>query len=91
LVIGQPAPTSEALGLGELLAVHEIPDTADNVQALVRLQITGPAIYLLRPDGHVGLAGTQLDPSAVGRYLADSGIFVPATARAAEMRDEAMA
>jgi len=29
---------------------------------------------LLRPDGHVGLAGTRLEPDAVTRYLSASYI-----------------
>lgn len=91
LVIGQSAPGSQALGLGELLAIQEIPDTADNVRALARLQVKGPAFYLLRPDGHVGLAGAKLDLSAVGRYLTDSGIVMPATAETLGMGEEAMA
>ena len=38
---------------------------------LARAQISGPAFYLLRPDGHVGLAGTRLEVEAVNRYLAE--------------------
>jgi hypothetical protein len=69
LVIGQPAPTAEAIGLGELLSVHAIPDDPASITELARVGISGPAFYLLRPDGHVGLAGTRCDASAVRRYL----------------------
>ncbi|HYU70956.1 MAG TPA: FAD-dependent monooxygenase, partial [Burkholderiales bacterium] len=71
IVTGQPAPSGEALGLGELLRIHVIPDEAHNAQELARAQISGPAFYLLRPDGHVGLAGTRLDAEAVNAYLAE--------------------
>ena len=74
IVTGQPAPSGEALGLGDLLRVHAIPDDAHNAQELARVRIPAPAFYLLRPDGHVGLAGTRLEPDAVTRYLSDGGI-----------------
>jgi hypothetical protein len=28
-----------------------------------------PSFYLLRPDGHVGLCGRQLDPAGLARYV----------------------
>jgi hypothetical protein len=71
LVIGQPAPAAGTLGLGDLIRVHAIPDDPANANGLARVHITGPAFYLLRPDGHVGLAGRQLEPAAVRRYLAE--------------------
>jgi 2-polyprenyl-6-methoxyphenol hydroxylase-like FAD-dependent oxidoreductase len=72
LVIGQPAPP--ALGLDDLVRVHAIPDDAANAIELARVHITGPAFYLLRPDGHVGLAGSRLDAELVTRYLAQRHI-----------------
>jgi hypothetical protein len=45
-----------------------------NEQELARAHISGPVFYLLRPDGHVGLAGTRLDATAVTGYLSDRGI-----------------
>ncbi|TMH46293.1 MAG: hypothetical protein E6H59_05130 [Betaproteobacteria bacterium] len=76
IVIGQPAPPGEALELGELLRIHAIPDDPHNAQELARVRIPGPAFYLLRPDGHVGLAGTRLEPDAVTRYLSESCIRI---------------
>jgi 2-polyprenyl-6-methoxyphenol hydroxylase-like FAD-dependent oxidoreductase len=70
LVIGQPAPRDPAPGLGDLLQAREIPDTKHNERELARAGIAGPAYYLLRPDGHVGLAGTRLDVDTIRRYLA---------------------
>jgi 2-polyprenyl-6-methoxyphenol hydroxylase-like FAD-dependent oxidoreductase len=70
LVMGQPAPAAVP-GLGDLLSVHAIPDDAANSVELGRVGITGPAFYLLRPDGHAGLAGARLDINAVKRYFAE--------------------
>jgi hypothetical protein len=76
IVIEQPAPPGEALGLGDLLRVHVIPDEANNAQELARVRISGQAFYLLRPDGHVGLAGVRPEPGAVTRYLSESCIRI---------------
>jgi hypothetical protein len=89
LVMGQPAP---AAGLGDLLGVHAIPDDAANSAEMARVGITGPAFYLLRPDGYVGLAGTRFDADAVERYLAEHHIRVDGgNAGAAAMRLRAAA
>jgi 2-polyprenyl-6-methoxyphenol hydroxylase-like FAD-dependent oxidoreductase len=69
LVIGQAPPSREQLGYGELLAIHLIPFDQDNAAALSRVSIRGPAYYLLRPDGHVGLAGTRFDPGELKRWF----------------------
>jgi FAD binding domain len=74
LVAGQAAPPAETLGLGDLLRVHALPDNPASTAELARAGISGPAFYLLRPDGHVGLAGSQLDPGTVKRYLSDRHI-----------------
>ena len=71
LVFGQPAPVAEALGVGDLIRVHAIPEDPINANELTRIHLTGPTFYLLRPDGHVGLAGRRLDAAAVTRYLAE--------------------
>jgi len=71
LVIGQPAPTAQVLGLGDLVRVHAVPDDPANAAELARVHISAPAFYLLRPDGHVGLAGTRFDAEAVRRYMAE--------------------
>jgi 2-polyprenyl-6-methoxyphenol hydroxylase-like FAD-dependent oxidoreductase len=79
IVVGQPAP--KALPeLGDLLRVLGVPDDPGNDRALARADIPRPSFYLLRPDGHVGLAGARYDAGAVGRYVAARiGLRSPAT------------
>lgn len=74
LVIGQPAPAEGLLTAGDLLRIHVVTDDAVNAAELARVNITRPAFYLLRPDGHVALAGGQLDTPAVDHYLKNLGI-----------------
>jgi len=71
VAIGQPAPTAEALGLGDLLRVYAIPTDPGNDAELARVHVPRPSFYLLRPDGHVGLCGVHLDAGAVGKYVAE--------------------
>jgi 2-polyprenyl-6-methoxyphenol hydroxylase-like FAD-dependent oxidoreductase len=75
LIIGQTAPSHASLRIGDLLHVYEISDDAANAQELSRAYITGPAFYLLRPDGHVGLAGTRVDAAAIVRYMDDNHLL----------------
>ena len=67
ILIGQAATGLPALG--ELMRTHVIPDDPANERELARVHIPRQAFYLLRPDGHVGLAGPRLDGAAVTRYL----------------------
>src|SRR6267154_634474 len=69
IVAGQPAPSNAAIGPGDLLRTHVIPGDPANDRELARAQIAGPAFYLLRPYGHVGLAATRFDAEAVNAYL----------------------
>jgi 2-polyprenyl-6-methoxyphenol hydroxylase-like FAD-dependent oxidoreductase len=71
LAIGQPAPMVEGLGLGDLLQVHVVPFEGENAAALAALSIAAPAFYVLRPDGHVGLAGTRVDEAELRRWFSD--------------------
>jgi 2-polyprenyl-6-methoxyphenol hydroxylase-like FAD-dependent oxidoreductase len=74
LVIGQPAPQPAASGFGDLVLTHALPDDPDNRKELAGAGIDGPAYYLVRPDGYIGLAGTRLDAAAVVRHLAERHI-----------------
>jgi 2-polyprenyl-6-methoxyphenol hydroxylase-like FAD-dependent oxidoreductase len=76
LVMGQRMSSNTNIGLGDLLNIQVIPQDAHNAAELASAGISGPAFYLLRPDGHIGLAGTTLEMSAIRRYLAERHIRV---------------
>jgi hypothetical protein len=69
IVIGQPAPPDGMPGLGDLLRIHTVPGDPANDREFARVHIPQPSFYLLRPDGHVGLAGLHLDLAAAIRYV----------------------
>ena len=69
IVIGQPSPIDAGAGLGDLLRTHVLPADPVNDAELARVHIPQPSFYLVRPDGHIGLCGTRLEPGAVARYL----------------------
>jgi hypothetical protein len=69
IVIGQQLPSGLSDHGGVVLA-HRIPDDPVNAQVFARAQIPTPSFFLLRPDGHISLAGTHLNHGAVTRYLA---------------------
>src|SRR5438034_959275 len=71
IVIGQPSPPEQALGLGDVLRIHMIPVDPVNDAELVRAQIPQPSFYLVRPDGHVGLCGARLEAGAVAGYASE--------------------
>jgi 2-polyprenyl-6-methoxyphenol hydroxylase-like FAD-dependent oxidoreductase len=75
LVIGQQAP-KQAVDFGELVRTHVIPDTAANRSEFARMGITGPAFYLIRPDGHVGLAGARVEAATVSGYLSKHHVHI---------------
>ena len=55
--------------LGELLRLHDVAEDPANDAELARFGIPRPSFHLLRPDGHVGLAGARLRPEAAARYV----------------------
>jgi 2-polyprenyl-6-methoxyphenol hydroxylase-like FAD-dependent oxidoreductase len=71
IVIGQPPAPGGVPGLGDLLRIHAVPSDPSNDRELARAQIPRPSFYLLRPDGHVGLAGIHLEAAAATRYLSE--------------------
>jgi hypothetical protein len=71
LVIGQPAPPGGVAGLGDLLRTLVVSGNPSNDRELDRARIPRPAFYLLRPDGHIGLAGGRLEAATVARYVSE--------------------
>ena len=72
LLFGQPTPAAAdlaGLAVANLLAMHAVPDDPVNEAALDRARIRRPSFWLLRPDGHVGLAGGHFDQTALERYM----------------------
>ena len=59
----------ELPGLSALVQVHVVAADPANDEELARAQIPQPSFYLLRPDGHIGFAGTRVDAAAVNDYL----------------------
>jgi 2-polyprenyl-6-methoxyphenol hydroxylase-like FAD-dependent oxidoreductase len=74
LVIGQPGPAAGQSAFAELVDVHVASGNGRNAHALARFGIPGKAFYLLRPDGHVALAGQALDIAAIDDWFVDAQI-----------------
>jgi hypothetical protein len=74
IVIGQLPPQAGILDRGDALAVLTVPDDAANDDVLLRAGIAKPSYFLLRPDGHIGLAGGRVAVADVERYFALRGI-----------------
>ena len=71
VVIGQTSASVHVAALGDALRIHAVPTDLANDVELRRARIPQPSFYLLRPDGHVGLAGIRLDGAAIERYLVE--------------------
>ncbi len=71
ILIGQAAPAADRSGLGALVLAHHVADDAANDRELARARIAKPSFYLLRPDGHVGLAGARIESAALVRYMTE--------------------
>lgn len=70
IVIGLQVP-EDISQFDSLVNTFQIPDNTHNIQELARVGVSGTAFYLLRPDGHIGLAGSCLETVAVKGYLFD--------------------
>lgn len=68
--------------------VHRIAARPENRAALERLGVTRAAVYVIRPDGHVGFRSAGPGLEAVERYLAEltAGAARPAGTRTAPSR-----
>jgi hypothetical protein len=71
ILIGRPPSAGEVPGLGDLVRVHVVPSDPANDRELARARIPQPSFYLLRPDGHIGLAGIRMDAAAATRYVSE--------------------
>ena len=71
IAIGQAVPSDGLPGLSGLLRTFVVPSDPANDRELARVRIPRLAFYLLRPDGHVGLAGARLDAATVARYVSE--------------------
>ena len=69
------------MGFGDLVDVHTVPRTPGNEAALRAASIDGPAYYLVRPDGHVALAGSHFNEADVRLWFADHHVRLGAAAR----------
>ena len=71
IVIGQPSLPDGPPRHGDLVLTHFVPHDPANDQELTRTHIPKPSFFLLRPDGHIGLAGARLEADALTRYLTE--------------------
>ncbi len=71
IAIGQTATRAELSRLGDIVKLHQLPSDTLNESEFTRWKIPTPSFYLLRPDGHIGLAGTRLEDGVVTSYLLD--------------------
>ncbi|WP_151638818.1 FAD-dependent monooxygenase [Noviherbaspirillum aerium] len=87
LLFGQkPDAGGLQAGADGIIRIHEIPRDTFNDQVLAHAGIPLPSFYLVRPDGHVAMAGAGLDSHALHHYLTDALKLHPhaATASAAD-------
>ena len=56
---------------GGLVETHAVPSDAANDAELARVSIPLASTYLVRPDGYIALAGTDVDRAALERYFAE--------------------
>jgi len=64
-----------------LVVTHMIPDDPVDDRQLVLARVPKPTFYLLRPDGHVGLAGLRPDDDVLTRYLEERLALRPERSR----------
>lgn len=67
ILFGQEAVDLTGVPGGDLIVTHTVPDKVSDDVA--RYHITMPSYYLLRPDGHIGLCGKQLDVATLKSYM----------------------
>lgn len=73
IVHGQPAP---AMPLGGMVNTWIVAQDADNARELARANVAGACFFLIRPDGHIAVAGTHLDPEQLIGHLSERHIHL---------------
>jgi len=76
LLFGQGVPADGVGAADNMVQVLTFPADGDNGVALQDAGIPSKAFYLVRPDGHVALAGTRFEEPALAAWFADMGIRV---------------
>jgi hypothetical protein len=80
-VFGQSDSQASPVQLGDLVCTYGVPPDPHNDAALGRARIPSRSFYLVRPDGYIGLCGTELDAEVIRRYFAERvGISADAAA-----------
>jgi hypothetical protein len=69
-VYGKADPALAAVATAHTIPVHELAFTT----SVRRARLREDAMYLVRPDGHVGLAQAKQDPARLESYLTRHGI-----------------
>jgi 2-polyprenyl-6-methoxyphenol hydroxylase-like FAD-dependent oxidoreductase len=80
LVFGQHGPRAGLAGFNDLVDVHAVPNTPGNALALEAASIEGPSYYLIRPDGHIAMAGLRFDEAEVRLWFADNHLHLTTAA-----------
>jgi hypothetical protein len=74
LVFGQDWTGENKPQIGDLLKVHPISNEGSNAAELARAGVPETSFYLLRPDGHIALAGRRLETSVINNWFAAAQI-----------------
>ena len=77
LLIGQPGSAESMADISPLVRTQVIAVGPWNREALARARIPAQASYLLRPDGHIALAGRKLERSDIADWFARHQIKIP--------------
>lgn len=74
VVFGEPS--CDVSQLEPAIAVHVLPQSASVSEACKAHHIPFPSYALVRPDGHIGLSGAELDLQAISAYLQQRVRFI---------------
>lgn len=74
LVFGQAWDGEKMPHPGNRLKVYLVSSSGSNAAELARAQVPDPSFYLLRPDGHIALAGGEIQAAAISDWFAGAQI-----------------